>query len=158
MEAIYLIMKQKKKILIIQDCLKTALDRRKSYVDLKEKTLSFKLATRKRKLNPRLIGPYEILERKRTIAYRLAILPELEKIYKIFHVSMLRRYRSDLSHVISPDGIELQPNLTYSEKPVKIFAQEGGSSESVMKSSRYRRGYMGAGQNYEIPIALSFLK
>ena len=37
---------------------------------------------------------------------------------------MLRRYRSDLSHVVSSETIELRPNLTYEEDPVEILAQE----------------------------------
>ena len=36
-----------------------------------------------------------------SVAYRLALPPELEKIHNVFHVSMLRRYRSYPSHVIS---------------------------------------------------------
>ena len=58
---------------------------------------------RKGKLSPRFIGPYEIIEKVGPVAYRLALPPELEKIHDVFHVSMLRRYRSDPSHIISPD-------------------------------------------------------
>ena len=48
---------------------------------------------RKGKLSPRFIGPYEILERVRPVAYRLALPLELAKLHDVFHVSMLRRYR-----------------------------------------------------------------
>ena len=47
------------------------------------------------KLSPRFIGPYEVIEKVGPVAYRLALPPELEKIHNVFHVSMLRRYRSD---------------------------------------------------------------
>ena len=56
------------------------------------------------------------------MAYRLALPQELEKIHNVFHVSMLRRYRSDLSHVVSLEVIELRPDLTYKEEPVEILA------------------------------------
>ena len=46
---------------------------------------------KKGKLSPRFIGPYEVIEKVGTVAYRLAIPPELEKIHSVFHVSMLRR-------------------------------------------------------------------
>ena len=49
---------------------------------------------KKRKLSPRFIGPYEVLERIRQVAYRLAHPPELAKLHDVFHVSMLRKYRS----------------------------------------------------------------
>ena len=58
------------------------------------------------------------------MAYRLALPPELEKIHNVFHVSMLRRYRLDPSHVVSSETMELRPDLTYEEEPVGIFARE----------------------------------
>ncbi len=58
------------------------------------------------------------------VAYRLALPSELDKIHNVFHVSMLRRYISDSSHVISMEEIEIQPDLTYEEEPVRILAQE----------------------------------
>ena len=58
------------------------------------------------------------------MAYKLALPPELEKIHNVFHVSMLRRYRSDPSHVVSSEAIELRPDLTYEEEPVEILARE----------------------------------
>ena len=62
---------------------------------------------RKGKLSPRFIGPYEIIEKVGPVAYRLALPPELEKIHDVFHVSMLRQYRSDPSHIISPTEVKL---------------------------------------------------
>ncbi|XP_012435375.2 uncharacterized protein LOC105761995 [Gossypium raimondii] len=80
--------------------------------------------SRKGKLSPRFIGPYEVIERIGLVAYRLALPPELEKIHNVFHVSMLRRYISDPSHVITHSEIELQPDMTYSEEPVRILARQ----------------------------------
>ena len=45
-------------------------------------------------------------------------------IHNVFHVSMLRWYRSDPSHVISPKEVEIQPDMTYDEEPIKILARE----------------------------------
>ena len=58
------------------------------------------------------------------VAYRLALPPKLENIHNVFHVSMLRRCRSDLSHVVSSETIELRPDLTYEEEPVDILARK----------------------------------
>ena len=79
---------------------------------------------KKGKLSPRLIGPYEIIEKVGPLAYRLALPPDLEKIHNVFHVSMLRRYRSDPSHVGSSETIEHIPYLTYEEDTVQILARE----------------------------------
>ena len=79
---------------------------------------------KKGKLGPRFIGPYEGIEKVGPMAYRLTLPPELKKIHNVFHVSMLRRYRSDPSHVVSSEVIELRPDLTYKEEPVEILARE----------------------------------
>ena len=76
------------------------------------------------KLSHRFIGPYEVIEKVGSMAYILALPPELEKIHSVFHMSMLRRYRSDPSHVVSTETIELRPDLTYDEEPVEILARE----------------------------------
>ncbi|KAJ8754711.1 hypothetical protein K2173_011126 [Erythroxylum novogranatense] len=76
---------------------------------------------KKGKLSPRYVGPYEILERIGPLAYRLALPPELSQIHDVFHVSMLRRYRSDPSHVIQVSDIQLRDDLSYEEVPVEIL-------------------------------------
>ncbi|KAL0302445.1 UNVERIFIED_CONTAM: hypothetical protein Scaly_2564200 [Sesamum calycinum] len=76
---------------------------------------------KKEKLSPRYIGPYEILERVGPLAYRLASPVELSQIHDIFHVSMLRRYRSDPSHILREPKIEISKGLTYVEEPIEIL-------------------------------------
>ena len=76
---------------------------------------------RKKKLSPRFIGPYVILEKVGNVAYRLALPLELSSMHNVFHVSMLRRYISDPSHVLSQEPLALDPNLSYEERLVKIL-------------------------------------
>ena len=76
------------------------------------------------KLSPKFIGPYEVIEKVGPMAYRLTLPPRLEKIHNVFHKSMLRRYRSYTSHVVSSETIEIRPDLTYEEEPVEILARE----------------------------------
>ncbi|CAN6677816.1 unnamed protein product [Malus baccata var. baccata] len=73
------------------------------------------------KLSPRYIGPYVIIERIGEVAYRLELPPELSKVHNVFHVSMLRHYISDPSHVIPPQPLEINPDMTYDEEPVTIL-------------------------------------
>ena len=135
-----LIRETEEKVKLIQDRLKAAHDRQKSYADLKRKEIEFQVGDqvflkvspwkrvfrfgKKGKLSPRFVGPYPVIERIGPVAYRLELPQELEKIHNVFHVSMLRRYRSDPSHVISPEVIQLQPNLTFEEEPVEILARD----------------------------------
>ncbi|CAN6707754.1 unnamed protein product [Malus baccata var. baccata] len=76
---------------------------------------------KKGKLSPRYIGPYEITERIGEVAYRLELPPKLSKVHNVFHVSMLRHYVSDPSHVIPPQPLEINPDLTYDDEPVTIL-------------------------------------
>ena len=75
---------------------------------------------KKGKLAPRYIGPFEIRSRVGEVAYRLVLPPELSRIYPIFHVSMLRKYISDPSHVLQSQEVELSKDLTYEEYPVAV--------------------------------------
>ena len=79
---------------------------------------------KKGKLSPRFIGPYEILERIFTVAYRLALPPELAKLQNVFHMSMLRRYHLDESHILPVQEIQVQADLSYDEEPNAILARE----------------------------------
>ncbi|CAN6716946.1 unnamed protein product [Malus baccata var. baccata] len=76
---------------------------------------------KKGKLSPRYIGPYEITERIGEVAYRLELPPGLSKVHNVFHVSMLRHYVSDPSHVIPHQPSEINPDLTYDEETVTIL-------------------------------------
>ncbi|GMI95758.1 hypothetical protein HRI_003245100 [Hibiscus trionum] len=126
-----------KKVKLIFERLKAASDRLKSNADLKCKEIEFAVGERvflkvspwkkvmrfgrKGKLSPRFVGPYEVVERISLVAYRLRLPSELEKIHYVFHVSMLRRYRSDPSHVMPVEEVELNLGLSYDEKPVRII-------------------------------------
>ena len=52
------------------------------------------------KLSPRFIGPFEILERMGTVAYRLELPPSMSGVREVFHVSMLREYTPDPAHEV----------------------------------------------------------
>jgi len=128
------------KVKIIKDRLKISSDRQKSYADLKRRDIEYQVGDKvflkvspwkkimrfgqKGKLSPRFIGPYEILERVGPVAYKLVLPPEVDKMHNVFHVSMLRRYRSDPSHVLPVESIEVNPDLTYDEEPILIQARE----------------------------------
>ena len=76
------------------------------------------------KLSPRFIGPYEVLERIGPVAYRLALPLELAKLHGVFHVSMLRKYRSDGSHILPVQEVQVQEKFSYDEEPKVILARE----------------------------------
>ncbi|KAL4319458.1 hypothetical protein GQ457_18G007280 [Hibiscus cannabinus] len=134
-------------------------DRKKSYADLKRREVEYVVNDKvflkvspwkkvmrfgkKGKLSPRFIGSYEIVERVSPVAYRLLLPPELERIHDVFHVSMLRKYRSDPSHVMPVEEIELNPDLSYDEEPIEILASDskvlrGRAIEFVKVKWRHR--------------------
>ena len=128
------------KIRIIRERLKVAQDRQKSYADVRRRELEFEvddmvflkvspwkgvIRFRKReKLNPKYIGPFRIVERIGPVAYRLELPSELSRIHNVFHVSMLRKYVSDPSHVLETPPFELDEDLTFEVQPVGIVDQE----------------------------------
>jgi len=76
---------------------------------------------RRNKLGPRYVRPFEILERIGPLAYRLALPPEMEKIHNVFHISQLRKYISDPSHVLKYSPLQIQEDLSYTVEPVEIL-------------------------------------
>ncbi|XP_074559179.1 uncharacterized protein LOC141815134 [Curcuma longa] len=114
-----------------------AQNRQKSYVDQRQRPLEFSTGDHvflrvsptkgvkrfdiRRKLTPRYIGPFQILERIGAVAYRLALPPYLAGFHNLFHVSMLRRYVPDPTHILSGVSIPIQPDATYEEASVQIL-------------------------------------
>ncbi|XP_062103800.1 uncharacterized protein LOC133814913 [Humulus lupulus] len=75
----------------------TAQSRQKSYADLKRKHVEFE------------VGDH------------VALPPSLSRVHNVFHVSQLRKYVSDPSHVLSYKTLGLQEDLSFNERPVKIL-------------------------------------
>ncbi len=94
-----LVKQTEEKVKLIKANLKVASDRQKSYGDkVFLKVLPWKKVLRfgrKGKLSLWFIRPYEVIEHVGPVAYRLTLPLELDKIHNVFHMSMLRRYRSD---------------------------------------------------------------
>ncbi|KAA3461860.1 reverse transcriptase [Gossypium australe] len=135
------------KVKLIRDQLKEAADRQKSYANLKRREIEYavgdlvflKVSPWKKvlrfgwngKLSPRFIGPYQVLKRIGPVAYQLELPTELSQIHDVFHVSMLRRYRSDPSHIVSVEEIEVRPDLTF-DQDVKVLRRKSVSLVKVL--------------------------
>jgi hypothetical protein len=59
------------------------------------------------KTSPRFMGPFDIVERKGSVAYRLALPDSLRRMHDVFHVSVLRHYFSDPTHVIDMSSLQV---------------------------------------------------
>ena len=75
----------------------------------------------KGKFAPRYISPFEVLQQVGKVAYRLALPPSMDRVHNVFHVSMLRKYVSDPSHILSVEDVDLEENLLYEERPIQIL-------------------------------------
>ena len=121
---------------VVHDNLEIERDRQKTYADNRRRDLQFEIGDRvflkispwkgvlrfgkRGKLSPRYIGPYEIVSKVGPVAYKLKLPPELSRIHDTFHVSMLRKYIPDPSHVLREHPVHLKKNLTYEETLVQI--------------------------------------
>ncbi|WVZ52135.1 hypothetical protein U9M48_003223 [Paspalum notatum var. saurae] len=122
---------------IVQENLRVAQSRQRSYADVRRRDLSFKVDDHvylkvspmrgirrfnmKGKLAPRYIGPFKILEKKGEVAYRLELPPSLSGVHDVFHVSQLKKCLRVPEEQTSLEGLEVQEDLTYTEHPVKIL-------------------------------------
>ncbi|GJU30774.1 putative reverse transcriptase domain-containing protein [Tanacetum coccineum] len=126
-----------KKIIQIKHRLKASRDRQRSYADKRRKPLKFQVGDkvmlkvspwkgvmrfRKRgKLNPRYIGPFKILVKVGTVAYRLELPEKLSRVHSTFHVSNLKKCLSDEPLAILLDEIHVDDKLNFIEEPIEIM-------------------------------------
>ena len=88
-------------------------------------------------------------------------MSELADIHDVFHVSMLRKYIANPSHIFMEQPIQLKENLTYEEYPVEILDRSDQvlrkkkkkkksdfAGEGIMEESYSRGNYLGARGSY----------
>ncbi|GKC84910.1 putative reverse transcriptase domain-containing protein [Tanacetum coccineum] len=124
------------KIVLIKQRIQAARDSQKSYADVRRKPLEFQEGDivmlkvspwkgvirfgKQGKLNPRYIGPFKVLAKVGTVAYRLELPRQLSRVHSTFHVSNLKKCLSD-----EPlDEIHIDDKLYFVEEPVKIMDRE----------------------------------
>ena len=104
------------KVKVVRDNLKKERDRQKIYADNRHRDLQFEIGDRvflkispwkgvlrfgrRGKLSLRFIGPYEIVSKVGPVTYRLKLPQESSRIHDTFHLSILRKYIPDPSHVL----------------------------------------------------------
>jgi len=134
-----LVLEAEEKVKLIQERLRAAQGRQKHYADRRRRELSFdqgdyvylkvtpfkgtKRFQEKGKLAPHFVGPFKILERIGQVAYWLDLPSSLSSIHNVFHVSQLRKCIRVPTEVTNLEEIDLQPNLSYQEHPIRILDQ-----------------------------------
>ncbi|GJV21171.1 putative reverse transcriptase domain-containing protein [Tanacetum coccineum] len=112
----------------------------KSYADKRRKPLEFQVMDKvmlkvspwkgvirfgkQGNLNPHYIGPFKILAKVGTVAYRLKLPEQLSRVHSTFHVSNLKKCLSDETFVIPLDEIQINDKLHFVEEPVEIMDRE----------------------------------
>jgi len=77
-------------------------------------------ALRSRKLSPKFLGPYQISRRIGSVAYEIALPPQLANLHPVFHLSQLRKYVFNLSHVLEAEDVQIREDLTMDVPPVAL--------------------------------------
>ncbi|GJS53770.1 putative reverse transcriptase domain-containing protein [Tanacetum coccineum] len=128
------------KIVQIKQRIQAARDRQKSYADVWHKPLEFQVGDRVMlkvspwkgvvrfgkwgKLNPRYIGPFKVLAKVGTVAYRLELPQQLSRVHSTFHVSNLKKCLSNEPLAVPLDEIRIDDKLYFVEEPVEIMDRE----------------------------------
>ncbi|GJX14834.1 putative reverse transcriptase domain-containing protein [Tanacetum coccineum] len=127
-------------IMWAKDRLKAARDRQKSYADKRRKPLEFSVGDyvllkvspwkgvvrfgKKGKLAPRFIGPFEIIKKVVSVAYRLDLPEELNGVHDMFHMSNLKMCLVDPTLQVPLDEIRVDDKFNFMEEPVQILERE----------------------------------
>ncbi|GJT83746.1 putative reverse transcriptase domain-containing protein [Tanacetum coccineum] len=105
----------------IKQRMQAARDRKKSYADLKSKPMEFQVGDKvmlkvspwkgvvhfgkRGKLNPRYVGPFKVIEKVRSVAYKLKLPQELSRVHNTFHVSNLKKCYFDEPLAVLLEGL-----------------------------------------------------
>ncbi|GJS61247.1 putative reverse transcriptase domain-containing protein [Tanacetum coccineum] len=132
-----IIHKTTKKIVQIKSRIQAARNRQKSYADVRRKPLEFQVGDKvmlkvspwkgvirfgkQGKLNPRYIGPFQIIAKVGTVAYRLELPEQLSRVHSTFHVSKSKKYMAGEPLAIPLDEVQVDDKLHFIEEPVKIM-------------------------------------
>ena len=84
------------------------------------RTTSVGRALYSRKLSPKFLGPYQMLRRNGPVAYEIALPPQLANLHLLFHVSQLRKYVFDSSHVLEAENVQIREDLTIEVPPIAL--------------------------------------
>ena len=79
---------------------------------------------KKGKLAPRYVGPYQILGRVRKVSYRLALPPQMSQVHLVFHISLLRKYVADPTHILLVQEVDVRIDLSYQTYPVAVIDRQ----------------------------------
>nr|GEW50944.1 reverse transcriptase domain-containing protein [Tanacetum cinerariifolium] len=79
---------------------------------------------KRRKLNPRYVGPFKVLERVRDVAYKLDLPEELSRVHNAFHMSNLKKCHADEPLAVPLDRFHFDDKLYFVEEPVEIVDLE----------------------------------
>nr|GEV70504.1 putative reverse transcriptase domain-containing protein [Tanacetum cinerariifolium] len=73
------------------------------------------------KLNPKYVGPFEVLEKVGSVAYKIELLQELSRVHNTFHVSNLNKCYADQPLAVPLDGLHFDDKLHFEEEPIEIM-------------------------------------
>ncbi|GJW96154.1 putative reverse transcriptase domain-containing protein [Tanacetum coccineum] len=76
------------------------------------------------KLNPRYVGPFKVLEKVRSVAYKLELPQELSRVHNTFHVSNLKKCYFDEPLAVPLEGLHVDDKLCFVEEHVEIMDRE----------------------------------
>ncbi|WVZ80422.1 hypothetical protein U9M48_027895 [Paspalum notatum var. saurae] len=135
-----LVTQAEEQVKLIHVNLKRAQSRQNSYSDKRRRPLVFELDDHvylrvspmkgvhrfgvKGKLAPRYVGPFKITSKGGPVAYRLELPPHLAAVHDVFHVSQLKKCLRVSEEAVDTSQIEIEPDLTYEERPIKILDQK----------------------------------
>ncbi|WVZ70434.1 hypothetical protein U9M48_019105 [Paspalum notatum var. saurae] len=139
---------------IVQENLRVAQSRQRSYADVRRRDLSFKVDDHvylkvsqmrsirrfnmKEKLAPRYIGPFKIMEKKGEVAYRLELPPSLSGVHDVFHMSQLKKCLRVPEEQAPLEGLETRQKAILETKRSRCIVCSGVITQKLRRHGNER--------------------
>jgi hypothetical protein len=132
-----ILLEAEENIKMVRENLKIAQSRQRRYADTRRRELNFEVGDFvypkvspirgvrrfgvKGKLASQYVGPYQILAKHGEVPYQLSLPEDLSAVHDVFHVSQLKKCLRVPEEQLLVEGLEVQEDLTYIEKPTQIL-------------------------------------
>jgi hypothetical protein len=85
-----------------------------------------------KKLAPRYVGRYQVIERKGEVAYKIQLPKDMSMIFPMFHISQLKKCLRVLEERVEVKDLKIGSDLVYQEQLIEVLDTKDQITKNIM--------------------------